>query len=78
MGWWGGWRRRQFARAVCSFSMRKCQRPSRCCTLPPPLRPPLSSGSRMEEGQLTRQGRQTNKQTEKIKIEENRADETRH
>ncbi|KAL7394062.1 hypothetical protein ABVT39_019946 [Epinephelus coioides] len=30
----------------------------------------------MEEGQLTRQGRQTNKQTEGIKIEKNRADET--
>lgn len=37
---------------------------------------PLSSGSWMEEGQLTRQGRQTNKQTEEIKIEKNRADET--
>lgn len=36
----------------------------------------LSSGSWMEEGQLTRQGRQTNKQTEGIKIEKNRADET--
>lgn len=37
---------------------------------------PLSSGSWMEEGQLTLQGRQTNKQTEGIKIEKNRADET--
>lgn len=35
----------------------------------------LSSGSWIEEGQLTRQGRQTNKQTEGIKLEKNRADE---
>lgn len=41
-----------------------------------PPHPPLSSGSWMEEGQLTWQGRQTNKQTEGIKIEKNRADET--
>lgn len=37
---------------------------------------PPSSGSWMEEGQLTRQGRQTNKQTNKeIKIEKKRAGE---
>lgn len=36
---------------------------------------PFSSGSWMEEGQVTWQGQQTNKQTEGIKIEKNRADE---
>lgn len=40
------------------------------------LPPPPPSGSWMEEGQLTWQGRQTNKQTEEIKIEKNRAAET--
>lgn len=63
-----------FVCAVCSSSVQKCQRPAHCCWVFFFLL--LSSGSWMEEGQLTRQGRQTNKQTEGIKIEKNRADET--
>lgn len=60
--------------AVCSLGVQKCQRPAQL--LHPLFFFPLSSGSWMKEGQLTRQGRQTNKQTEGIKIEKNRADET--
>lgn len=53
-----------FVWAVCSFSVQKCQRLAYCFLFlffPPS---PLSSGSWTEEGQLTWQGRQTNKQKE--------------
>lgn len=64
----------RFVCAVCSFSVQKCQRPAHCCFFFSP--PPPSLFRVLDGGRSADMARSTNKQTEGIKIEKNRADET--